>query len=397
MVYKPNDKQKSKKHEHNSSASSSVPGSLDQVSVPSSLMVGPPPTPNNNSVGEQMMDSNLRNAGPIGPPKPGAPVQGSMPPLAPGGGLMHQQRGGMKGGPRHGPPGPKPTVEPMPLREAAMMEIKSLPSKTPVSVLQELLSRRGTTPKYELVQVEGAIHEPTFRYRVSVAPDVVAQGTGRSKKEAKHTAAKAVLDSLIAGGGGGGGGAVVVEEEERVQVSHNSSFEQQKMMGNPIGLLQELCMSRRWPPPSYETEHEEGLPHERQFTICCLVYKYKEIGTGKSKKLAKRQAANKMWVKLKDMPIENNQYSFEDDEESAVLKFQAFNYVQFLQEIASEQQFEVTYVDIEEKSITGKCQCLVQLSTLPVAVCHGQGATSKEAQTQAALNALEYLKIMTKK
>jgi len=27
--------------------------------------------------------------------------------------------------------------------------------------------------------------------------------------------------------------------------------------------------------------------------------------------------------------------------------------VQFLQEIASEQQFEVTYVDIEEKSMTG--------------------------------------------
>jgi RISC-loading complex subunit TARBP2 len=47
-----------------------------------------------------------------------------------------------------------------------------LPSKTPVSVLQELLSRRGTTPKYELVQIEGAIHEPTFRYRVTVS-DVV--------------------------------------------------------------------------------------------------------------------------------------------------------------------------------------------------------------------------------
>jgi len=30
-----------------------------------------------------------------------------------------------------------------------------------------------------------------------------------------------------------------------------------------------------------------------------------------------------------------------------------FNFVQFLQEIASEQQFEVTYVDIEEKSMTG--------------------------------------------
>lgn len=39
--------------------------------------------------------------------------------------------------------------------------------KTPVSVLQELLSRRGITPSYELVQIEGAIHEPTFRYRVT--------------------------------------------------------------------------------------------------------------------------------------------------------------------------------------------------------------------------------------
>lgn len=39
--------------------------------------------------------------------------------------------------------------------------------KTPVSVLQELLSRRGITPTYDLVQIEGAIHEPTFRYRVT--------------------------------------------------------------------------------------------------------------------------------------------------------------------------------------------------------------------------------------
>lgn len=45
--------------------------------------------------------------------------------------------------------------------------------------------------------------------------------------------------------------------------------------------------------------------------------------------------------------------------------------MQFLQEIASEQQFEVTYVDIEEKTYCGQYQCLVQLSTLPVAVCQG--------------------------
>lgn len=45
----------------------------------------------------------------------------------------------------------------------------------------------------------------------------------------------------------------------------------------------------------------------------------------------------------------------------------------------------------------GKFQCLVQLSTLPVAVCYGCGVTSKDAQASAAQNALEYLKIMTKK
>lgn len=51
-----------------------------------------------------------------------------------------------------------------------------------------------------------------------------------------------------------------------------------KINGNPIGWLQELCMARRWPPPQYETELEVGLPHERQFTIACIVAKYRETG-----------------------------------------------------------------------------------------------------------------------
>lgn len=78
------------------------------------------------------------------------------------------------------------------------------------------------------------------------------------------------------------------------------------------------------------------------------------------------------------------------------LNDKGLNFVEFLQEIATEQQFEVTYVDIEEKTYSGQFQCLVQLSTLPVAVCQGSGNNSKMAQTNAARNALEYLKIMTK-
>lgn len=44
----------------------------------------------------------------------------------------------------------------------------ALPSKTPVSLLQELCMRRGISPKYDLLQIEGAVHEPTFVYRVTV-------------------------------------------------------------------------------------------------------------------------------------------------------------------------------------------------------------------------------------
>jgi RISC-loading complex subunit TARBP2 len=51
-----------------------------------------------------------------------------------------------------------------------------------------------------------------------------------------------------------------------------------KIPGNPIGMLQEMCMSRRWPPPGYEMVNEEGLPHERLFTIACVVFKHRETG-----------------------------------------------------------------------------------------------------------------------
>ena len=74
-------------------------------------------------------------------------------------------------------------------------------------------------------------------------------------------------------------------------------------------------MARRLPPPTYETETEEGLPHERQFTIACVVLNYREVGEGKSKKIAKRQAAQRMWQRLQDQPLEPSQIMQLLDEE----------------------------------------------------------------------------------
>ena len=194
----------------------------------------------------------------------------------------------------------------------------SLPSKTPVSLLQELCMRRGISPKYDLLQIEGAVHEPTFVYRVTVG-EFTANGSGQSKKKAKHAAAKAVLDIIIHGNGPAPAGAVPHNNGDTSvspnTVNQSSTAELSSMVvspyddgipGNPVGQLQELCMSRRWPPPTYELTHEEGFPHERTFTIACTIATYKEVGRGKSKKLAKRQAAFSMMQKLKELPQEQH-------------------------------------------------------------------------------------------
>lgn len=300
----------------------------------------------------------------------------------------------------------------------------ALPAKTPVSLLQELCMRRGISPKYDLLQIEGAVHEPTFVYRVTVG-EFAANGSGQSKKKAKHAAAKAVLDIIIQGGAAGAGGPTSggppgAPPELSTQIV--SPYDD-GIPGNPVGSLQELCMARRWPPPTYELTSEEGFPHERTFSIACTIGNTKEVGTGKSKKLAKRQAAYKMTQRLKDQPVEQPQVMLADDDDEIAQKLAArysglkdskvlslntsdsrkamslsnlnLNFTQILQEIAQEANFVVTYVDIEELSITGQHQCLVQLSTMPVAVCYGTGGSLKEAQSAAAHNALEYLKIMT--
>ncbi|EDS43579.1 tar RNA binding protein [Culex quinquefasciatus] len=371
----------------------------------------------------------------------GAPgdILGDNPPLGQLNNVQHKRpRGPKKGAATAGK-----QQDSLPIEEALKTELTGSNSmKTPISVLQELLSRRGITPQYDLMQVEGAVHEPTFRYRVSYQ-DKDAMGTGKSKKEAKHAAAKALIDKLTGCSFGDTpvGGVSVKSDPEAGSGDDEPS-------GNPIGWLQEMCMARRWPPPTYETEMEVGLPHERQFTIACAVLKYREVGKGKSKKIAKRQAAQRMWQRLQDQPLEPNQIIQMLDEEgneelkaasisgryaglkdvripslttghgqkvsqfhkalksrsgeslrrlqNTCLNDKSVDFVQMLHDIATEQRFEVTYVDIDEKTLSGRFQCLVQLSTLPVAVCHGSGATAKEAQAAAARNSLEYLKIMTK-
>lgn len=363
----------------------------------------------------------------------------------------------------------------------------SVNQKTPISILQELCARNCLTPEYKLLSVEGAVHAPTFMYRVQVG-DVVANATGQSKKKSKHAAAKVLLEKLLADDGlfckyraavledlplmepqepipavVGDLGPVTNNGTVPVAVGAGAApVEEDGIPGNPVGALQELCMKLRWRPPFYETVIEEGLPHERTFGISCLVNNLSEMGKGKSKRLAKRQAAHKMILLIEG--VQNGEVNGEADKfgepglagglvggaglgllggsvlqeakcymglkeqnintltprhsqqvgqllrqlqasdglrlvslQATSLSTAGLDYVGLLREIADEQSFEVTYVPIEELSTDGKHQCLVQLTSLPLAVCFGTAESPEQARAAAARSALQYLKIMTKK
>ena len=65
-----------------------------------------------------------------------------------------------------------------------------------VSLLQEYYAKKGVIPKYDVLPVAPAdIRHFAFKYRVTVG-DVSAIGSGSNKQDAKHKAARELLDKL---------------------------------------------------------------------------------------------------------------------------------------------------------------------------------------------------------
>jgi len=283
-----------------------------------------------------------------------------------------------------------------------------------------------------VVQAEGASHAPTFSYQV-ILGELNSTGTGSSKKQAKHAAARAMLDKLD--------GRVPAQDGQLllppVQDSNGS-----QAPGNTVGSLQELCVKHGYPMPTYAMGPVGGQPHQRNFAMVCSVGKLKENGTGGSKKDAKREAAQKMIDKLKSYGPNNSPAQAADitniDEEEVLsklanmkvdtlntetsekvatfyknlqsangknlaklhvtsLKMKSVDYQSMLKEISTEQKFDVTYVEVDEKTEEGEVQCLVQVSTLPIAVCYAVGPDMDKAKNEAARITLNYLKMMTKR
>ncbi|XP_069839117.1 interferon-inducible double-stranded RNA-dependent protein kinase activator A isoform X2 [Dendropsophus ebraccatus] len=233
-------------------------------------------------------------------------------------------------------------------------------------------------------------------------------GEGPSKKVAKHKAAESALNILRGDANLNLPMTEPITKDASKQVSN-------QIQGNPIGSLQELAVQKGWRLPEYFVSQEAGPPHKREFTLSCRVESFVETGAGTSKKVAKKIAAEKLLAKLKSIPADKINISLKplgnnpgctwdalknsSGEKINLLKRSALSipntdYVKMLTEVAEEQDFRVSYMDIEELSVNGQYQCLAELSTNPVTVCHGTGLSCGNAHNDAAHNALQYLKIM---
>ncbi|KAK5613831.1 hypothetical protein CRENBAI_015711 [Crenichthys baileyi] len=270
--------------------------------------------------------------------------------------------------------------------------------KTPIQILYEHGIVSGDPPVFVMEKAEGEAHQPSFVFSVTIG-GVKCTGQGPSKKAAKQQAAEAALKTLNIDSDSG---VVPVRSNTNGVVAEPS---------NPVGLLQALALQRRWRIPEYIILTETGPPHRKEFTIICRLESLTEQGVGNTKKAAKKEAAEKMVAKLHSLSgsseitwTPNPSVGFENIRNSTAEKISLLrrnplsipntDYIQMLLELSKEQGFEVTYFDIDELTVNGQYQCLAELSTSPVTVCHGTGISCSNAHNDAAHSALQYMKIM---
>ncbi|XP_029981477.1 interferon-inducible double-stranded RNA-dependent protein kinase activator A homolog isoform X1 [Sphaeramia orbicularis] len=279
---------------------------------------------------------------------------------------------------------------------------KTSPGKTPIQILHEYGIKTGNLPVYVMDKAEGEAHQPSFVFSVTMG-DVNCTGQGPSKKAAKHQAAEAALNILQIDTGAAN---VPVKMEANGVAAETNSHP------NSVGTLQELALQRGWRLPEYTVLMEAGPPHKREFTVTCRLESLSENAVGNSKKAAKKAAAEKMVEKLQSLSgcseitwTPKPSVRFENLRNSSGEKISLLrrnplsipntDYIQMMLELSNEQGFEVTYFDIaDELTVNGQYQCLAELSTSPVTVCHGTGISCSNAHNDAAHSALQYIKIM---
>ncbi|XP_073980908.1 protein Loquacious-like isoform X3 [Rhodnius prolixus] len=162
--------------------------------------------------------------------------------------------------------------------------------KTPVTLLQELLVKQQQLPAYSLILNGTGTHQPIFKFEVSASGET-AIGTGKSKKEAKHEAARLLLEKLRHGND--------VKNDDIIDININSPYAE-VVKDNAVGMLTEYCGERNLKSPVYDLIRDEGLPHAKLFSYKCSVSSITTEAQARTKKQAKQLAAQEMLNKLKE-------------------------------------------------------------------------------------------------
>ncbi|XP_012255614.2 RISC-loading complex subunit TARBP2-like [Athalia rosae] len=177
-------------------------------------------------------------------------------------------------------------------------------SKTPISILQEMMVKKSMVPNYELIHNGGGTHLNTFTYQVS-CNGLSATGTGRCKKDAKHEAAKAMLETIATVNRYPQLPASPAQSPKHEPIPTTDPTAAKPPLNQPfinaIGALQEICTENSLKDPVYESISDVGPPHAKVFTIHCLVSTFREEGRAGTKKQAKHEAARKMLARITDL------------------------------------------------------------------------------------------------
>ena len=102
----------------------------------------------------------------------------------------------------------------------------------------------------------------------------------------------------------GGKGKKKSATSQPFPILQNASVKAINIQGNPVGELQELCTSKKWPAPNYEQLEEWGPSHGRSFKLRVSINDgtgtISEEGCGTPKKMAKKIVAMQMIKRLKE-------------------------------------------------------------------------------------------------
>ncbi|NXB15822.1 TRBP2 protein, partial [Rhagologus leucostigma] len=209
--------------------------------------------------------------------------------------------------------------------------VAASPGKTPISLLQEYGTRLGRTPGYDLLKAEGQAHQPNFTFRVTLGdisctggtpePPGTPQPFGEPPQPARATPVPRPVIPVLGWLSPFWGWLSPFWAGYPHFVARSPALGPLMAAvglsprGWPHPRAQELVVQKGWRLPEYTVTQESGPAHRKEFTMTCRVERFVEIGSGTSKKLAKRNAAAKMLVRIHNVPMEPRDGSEAEGEE----------------------------------------------------------------------------------